>query len=641
MYTQWTSSWILGPVVAAVLWSALLTGSDVSLAKDRDLTPMPKVAAGSVAIGGEYWALIVGIDQYQHAPPLDSAVQDATAVREVLVTRYGFSRRHVIELLDQQATGPNIKDALYRLTQEAGPEDSVFIYYAGHGQYDKNGRLGWWVPVEGKPQSPGTFIENAAIRDYLDGMKAKHVYLVADSCFSGTLFGKTRAMPPLNDKFFAALYASKSRWGLTSGSTEPVADAGKGGHSIFAYYFLKLLREHSEPYLVPSHIFDRIAPVIANNAEQQPRSEPIKNTGDEGGQFVFRLSGGLAPPSAVVPVPGVPNAALSQAEQELKALEEQERQAEEQEKLAAIQAQIEAKKKQIEEKKKKIELAKAYPLPQQAGKELTGKDGAKMLLIPAGDFMMGSTEGDEDEKPAHRVSLDAFYLDKYEVTNTLFQKFARETGYATTAEKEGKAWAYVQDDKWTEVSGANWRKPEGGETVFVSNRDEHPVVSVSWHDAEAYCRWAGKRLPTEAEFEYANRGGTQTTYWWGDGNPGSRRVANIADESAKLQFSGWTVMAGYDDGYARTAPVGSFEPNPFGLYDTTGNVWEWTADWYGETYYQKSPSRNPTGASSGQYRVIRGGSWFHDPQDLRSAARVNSQPSYRLHTIGVRCAKTP
>lgn len=255
--------------------------------------------------------------------------------------------------------------------------------------------------------------------------------------------------------------------------------------------------------------------------------------------------------------------------------------------------------------------------------------------------MMGSTEGDADEKPVHRVALDAFYLDKYEVTNKLFQKFARETGYETTAEKEGKAWAYVQDDKWTEVSGANWRKPEGGETVFVSNRDEHPVVSVSWYDAEAYCRWAGKRLPTEAEFEYANRGGTQTTYWWGDGNPGSRRVANIADRTTKQRFPGrpWPIMEGYDDGYARTAPVGSFEPNPFGLYDTTGNVWEWTADWYGKDYYERSPQRNPTGPSSSESRVLRGGSWFSVPSFVRSAYRSWVRPSSRYADHGFRCAQ--
>jgi formylglycine-generating enzyme required for sulfatase activity len=617
-----------------------------ALAEKRYVMGMPEVAPGSVSITGEYWALIIGIDKYTHAPSLETAVKDATGVRDVLLTRYGFKRERIIELLDEQATRTGIEEMLYKLSRQAGAEDSVFIYYAGHGQYEQDGRLGWWVPVEGKPQSPGTFITNASIRDYIEGMKAKHIYLVADSCFSGTLFGRTRAMPPLNDQFFSRLYANRSRWGLTSGGTEPVADLGKAGHSIFAYHFIKLLQENTNPYLVPSHIFDQIAPIIANNSDQTPRSEPLKGAGDEGGQFVFRLAAGMATvtPSASgvgrKPKASAPSAALSQAEQELKALEDEERKVEEQQKLAEFQAQIATKKQQIEEKKQQQVMA-SIPSPSLSAqpREIRGKDGAPMLLIPAGEFMMGSTDGDPHEKPVHKVSLDAFYLDKHEVTNRLFQKFTHKTGYETTAEKEGEALAYVQDDKYIVVSGANWRTPEGGETIFTSNRDEHPVVSVSWHDAVAYCRWAGKRLPTEAEFEYTLRAGTTTTYWWGDGNPDSRRVANILDESAKPQFPGYPIMTGYDDGYARTAPVGSFEPNPFGLHDMIGNVWEWTADWYNSDYYQRSPGRSPTGPSSGSLRVVRGGSWGNEPKNVRAAARSGADPRYR-HTIGgFRCAQ--
>jgi len=294
-----------------------------------------------------------------------------------------------------------------------------------------------------------------------------------------------------------------------------------------------------------------------------------------------------------------------------------------------------------EAKKQEIELATANDMPKRADREIIGKDGAKMLLIPAGDFMMGSsTEGRADEEPVHHVSLDAFYLDKYEVTNKLFQKFVRETSYETTAEKEGRAAAVTSGGQWEVIPGANWRKPEGGETVFESNREEHPVVSVSWYDAEAYCRWADKRLPTEAEFEYAGRAGTRTIYWWGDGNPGSKRVANIADESAKRQFPDLPIMAGYDDGYERSAPVGSFDPNPWGLYDMIGNVSEWTADWFAEDYYQSSPERNPTGPFSGKYKVLRGGSWHNGPLGVRAAYRRNSQPGYRYDHFGYRCAKT-
>lgn len=293
----------------------------------------------------------------------------------------------------------------------------------------------------------------------------------------------------------------------------------------------------------------------------------------------------------------------------------------------------------------KTTTAKARPAAGPA-KTITGKDGAPMVLIPAGEFWMGSPDGEgrEHEHPRHKVSLSAFYLDKYEVTNRLFQQFFQQTGYRTTAEQEGNARALTSAGKREEVSGAHWLKPEGSETVFVSNREEHPVVYVSWEDVQAYCSRTGKRLPTEAEFEYATRAGTETKYWWGNGNPGSRLVANIGDESAKRQYSDWIIMTEYDDGYVRTAPVGSFDANPFGLHDTIGNVREWTADWHDRHYYEKSPERNPKGPSSGSAKVLRGGSWLSGPlydglANARSANRYELTPTVRSDDIGFRCAQ--
>jgi hypothetical protein len=345
------------PLLVAGLGIVGLIGlATMAWAQKRDLVVLPKVAPGSLPIAGDYWALLVGIDSYQNAPKLETAVNDVTGVRDVLVTRYGFQLEKITLLTNEQATRTNIEHELYKLGQLAKADDSIFIYYAGHGQYDEEGRLGWWVPVEGLPKNPGTFITNASIRDYVEGMKARHVYLVADSCFSGTLFGKARGMPPINDQFFARLYAKQSRWGLTSGGTEPVADRGKGGHSIFAYHFITLLKENVDPYLIPSAIYDRIAPSIANNADQTPRSEPLKGAGDEGGQFIFRLAVPVvAKPSPAAPSKGAPSQAMLQAEAELKVLEEQERVADDEEKLAIIQQQIQEKKKRIEDKRKQVE----------------------------------------------------------------------------------------------------------------------------------------------------------------------------------------------------------------------------------------------------------------------------------------------
>ncbi|MGD9851406.1 MAG: caspase domain-containing protein [Nitrospirales bacterium] len=279
-----------------VFWLLMVIVSPLVLAEQpqRGVTVAP-ATADSVPITGEYWALIIGIDQYRYAPKLESAVRDANGIRDVLMARYGFKPEHIVELYDAQATGSKIQNALYRLGRDVGKDDSVLIYYAGHGQYEEEGKLGWWVPVEGEPKEPGTFITNASIRDYINGMKARHVYLVADSCFSGTLFG-TRALPPINDQWFSRLYQKPSRWGLTSGGKEPVTDRGKDGHSVFAYHLIALLQENTDPYLVPSQLHTMLAPLVANNAEQTPQSEPLRGAGDEGGQFVFRLAAAAGGP---------------------------------------------------------------------------------------------------------------------------------------------------------------------------------------------------------------------------------------------------------------------------------------------------------------------------------------------------------
>ena len=178
-----------------------------------------------------------------------------------------------------------------------------------------------------------------------------------------------------------------------------------------------------------------------------------------------------------------------------------------------------------------------------------------MVSIPAGLFEMGSTDkhGSADEYPQHTVSLDAFYLDTYEVTNRQFRKFVKASGYKTTAETQGKAWAYVEDTQWTEVLGARWRKPEGQESVFASRRGSHPVVTLSWEDAKTYCEGVGKRLPTEAEWEYAARAGSATNAWWGNRNSGSREVGNVADQTHKREFPDrpWPILEQYDDHYIR------------------------------------------------------------------------------------------
>jgi formylglycine-generating enzyme required for sulfatase activity len=229
---------------------------------------------------------------------------------------------------------------------------------------------------------------------------------------------------------------------------------------------------------------------------------------------------------------------------------------------------------------------------------VTGQDGAPMALVQAGEFTMGSNEV-EDEQPIHQVHLDAFYIDKFEVTTSRYASFLKATQMAAPR-------------RWSEA-----RLPQDG------NR---PVIGVTWFMADNYCRWAGKRLPTEAEWEKAARGTDGRAYPWGNEEP--------TNERGNFGKPRW---AGYDT----LAPVGSFKSgdSPYGIADMAGNVWEWVADWYAANYYQTSPSKNPTGPSHGESRGFRGGGWNYEGLLARSADRNHDDPTAGISSYGFRCAK--
>jgi formylglycine-generating enzyme required for sulfatase activity len=295
---------------------------------------------------------------------------------------------------------------------------------------------------------------------------------------------------------------------------------------------------------------------------------------------------------------------------------------------------------------------------------ITNSIGMKLAPIPAGEFMMGSGESAEhtaaffnktydkdcltaddfkQEHPQHRVRITRpFYLSMHHVTRGQFRRFVAESDYKTDAEKGRKP-------------GADGLNPEKGEFEFsrkyswrdagYEETDEHPVVNVSWNDAVAFCQWLtrkeGKtyRLPTEAEWEYACRAGMPTRYYSGDDPETLPDVGNVADAAAKVKFPDWKWAIKTSDGYVFTAPVGTFRPNAFWLYDMHGNAWQWCADWYGKDYYGKSPTDDPTGPDSGDRRVLRGGSWCSGPYSCRSAARCGYPPDYRDHATGFRVAR--
>jgi sulfatase modifying factor 1 len=323
---------------------------------------------------------------------------------------------------------------------------------------------------------------------------------------------------------------------------------------------------------------------------------------------------------------------------------------------------------------------RAPPLPPDASAPPTG-----MVWIPGGVFRMGSDEERawDDEHPAHRVRVDGFWLDETEVTNAQFREFVEATGYVTTAERAPSveeilaqtppgtpppppelmvpgSVVFTPPDKdvplddffqwWNWTPGANWQHPEGPDSD-LTGRDDHPVVHVSWDDAVAYAQWKGKRLPTEAEWEFAARGGLDgAPYVWGYDPP------SLEKPQANLWTGEFPHKNTAEDGYERTSPVKSFPPNGYGLYDMAGNVWEWCADWYDREAYQRRSragiTDNPQGPDHSidpqrpfqPQRSQRGGSFLcHDSycHRYRPSARHGCSPDTGMSHVGFRCALSP
>ncbi len=285
-----------------------------------------------------------------------------------------------------------------------------------------------------------------------------------------------------------------------------------------------------------------------------------------------------------------------------------------------------------------------------------GIHDSDFVELPGGTFVMGTDEpfryrGD-GEGPAREITLSPFRISKYSVTNTQFRSFVDDTGYRTEAEQYG--WSFVfhlflPDDFpdtrgvaatpwWRQVFGANWTQPAGPQSDLGGLAD-HPIVHVSWKDAKAYCRWACVRLPSEAEWEMAARGGlVQKRFVWGDElMPDGQIMCNIFEGSFPIENTA-------QDGYVGTAPVDAFPANGFGLHNMAGNVWEWCDDWFHSDFHLDGPRHDPHGPPSGEAKVMRGGSYLcHDSycHRYRVSARSSNTPDSSTGNLGFRVAAGP
>jgi len=675
----------------------------------RGIAVMPVGAVGGPAIAGDYHALIIGIDNYTQWPKLNNAVHDAREMAQVLTQSYGFSPNRIVEFYDGAATKDAILSALRSYTSSGRralkADDNLLIFFSGHGQFDDIENVGYWISVESRTDQTGDYISNDQIKRLIGAIKTRHILLISDACFSGSLLrsgtlGYERE--PDNPKFYEKVSRKASRQALTSGMNEPVMDGGSDGHSVFSYYMLKSLRENPRPLLDAGGLYEDIKVPVANNSAQTPILQPIRDVGDEGGQFVFRQSA-VSVQSPVAPTaPEVP--AVS---------------ADEYAKLAerTAQADADAKQKLAAEK---VRREKYFSAMDDAGASLQKIDGS--------------------------VSMTA--ADKARLWRKFLSDFPAENKYAAAARARIKSWESIGADDDAALRGAgigtieDFQRtqgltadgqfgpgtaaklrqllnppvaspeplpPSGGAPGVVTpapsigersssyteraaniemvsipagafdmgsnngGADEKPVhrVYVDGFYMGKYevtqGQWQAVMGNNPSRFEGDNLPMEQVS--WDDCQEFIRKLNSMTGKQYRLPteaeweyacragtttaFS-WgnsisTNQANYDGNYTygggskgvyreKTMPVGSFGANPWGLYDMHGNVWEWCQDWYGS--YSSGDERNPTGASGGASRVNRGGSWFSSPRFLRSAIRTYG-PGYRDNDLGFRLVRSP
>ena len=639
---------ILGLWVAFAI--VLPTGA---LAAQPGVGDQPAAGGNQQTLAGDAWAVLIGINRYQHPriPRLRYAVSDAQAVERALLAQ-GFHKDRILTLTDEKATKAAIEQLLGdELRQQVGSNDRVLVFFAGHGKTDQlrsGEEEGYLIPVDGDPARLfSTAISMTALRQISDRLPAKHILYIVDACYSGyAIFNRSIA-----DDLLEEMLKKPAIQILTAGRQQDEAQE-RAGHGVFTDVLVRGLSGDAFPpgrswlALEELGLWMKQRVFAESNKKQLPQYGNLSGEG----QFVFQKAG---PRLGALAITGrVEGVEVWLGDRKIGETTRGD---------TLLAADVPAGTYQLTARKpghkdwtrtvdvsadQRVELSIGF---EELGypREIVGKDGAEMVLIPAGEFWMGNTsEGlepirafckqtphanvcrdkhyERDELPRRRVTLDAFYMDRFLVTNSQFAGFVRATGYRTFAEvqRESKVWLWDNGSwKRPSVPNAYWRSPSGRGGILAESTN--PVVQVSWDDATAYCQWAGERLPTEAEWEKAARGSDGRRYPWGDAWDSTK-----ANGERKL---------------SRTTPVGSYPQgvSPYGAHDMAGNVWQWIADWYAEGYYKIGPNGNPLGPEAGKSRVTRGGSWLDHPAVLTTTFRHSIPPSYAVNVVGFRCAKNP
>ena len=594
----------------------------------------PAQAAVDVEFG-RYHALVIGINAYKNLPKLETAVNDATAVADVLREKYGFE----VTLLLNPGRSEVIR-AMDKLRGELTERDNLLIYYAGHGVLDVEADIGFWMSVDAEEGTQADWISIGTITGTVRAMSAKHVMVVSDSCYSGRLTRGLSVSVKTGLERVAELKrlaGKRSRTALVSGGLEPVNDGGGEGHSVFTRAFLTALRESTE-VLDGQQLFTAVRRPVIVNADQTPEYSDIRLAGHDGGDFLFvpvslgtiaavtdapaaQDSGGVSidiqvwtaiqgstnPADFVTFIESFPSSPMVPfARNKLKALTEVE---------TALVAPPEPEIPAAAE-----EAVGVYP---ETFKDCP--ECPEMVVIPPGEFVMGSPVSEEGhfdrEGPQHTVRIARpFALGKYEVT-------------------------FSEWDACAADGGCNGYRPDRF-GYYGDDGGDLPASDVSWNDAKEYLRWLSRRsgnayrLASAAEWEYAARAGTPTArYWGGDADRGCG-YANTADLTYANDGNEGETVADCEDGHVYAAPVGSFAANAFGVYDMLGNLDEWTEDCWNDTYEGAPTDGSAWRSGDCDRRVSRGGSWRDAPRFQRSAVRFAGPPETRYFYIGFRVAMT-
>ncbi|MEW6545279.1 MAG: SUMF1/EgtB/PvdO family nonheme iron enzyme [Nitrospirota bacterium] len=605
-------------LIAAGLLLASLAPPALADTRGVFVSPATGVSVGSV------WGVFIGVSKYQQKElNLKYADKDAQALHDFFVKQFkGRIPADQFRLVtNEQATRGRILKEVSEVLRLAQPEDLVILSLAQHGLPDASGHDLYFLTYNSDanlPEDQG--ISRDDLLKQIARSKARKIVLFLDACHAGA-FGASSTLLAMRNANAADINRmlvsmGQAQDGIAVLSASSAAERSQegpqfcGGHGAFTCALLTGLKgaaDNDGNGLVQmrelyDHTYREVKRLTTGyqNPEIQGRydnSLPLAATGK-----------GAPPPSPQTgPAPtGVDlsgyhdlEAVAARAEQREQAWGKVQAFAgktsvSREKRLAALDkfladfpddnphaAEAEALKQQVHAEVL-VAKAPAYEAPRQMGKEITGRDGAPMVLVPAGEFIMGSNDGDADEKPERRVTLEAFYIDKYEVSTKLYATFIQDTRRA-------------QPSDWSQQ-------------VALVGSGDRPVVNVTWHDADAYCRHYGKRLPTEQEWEKAARGTDGRKYPWGNEEPSSRHA---------LFNTRW-------NGYGTLATVESYEAgkSPYGLYHMAGNVWEWTSSDYD----------NST-------KVLRGGSWHNNAGYVRSAYRSGDNPSRWNAGTGFRCAQ--